>query len=58
MINTDKSLEIMEKLTRNTAQAPAEEKFRQVRAPRKGKKKVVDPRDLHDDAKERSPQKT
>ena len=30
LINVDKSLEVMEKLTRNTAQAPGEEKFRQV----------------------------
>jgi hypothetical protein len=30
LIKSDKSLEIMEKLVRNAAQAPAEEKFRTV----------------------------
>ena len=31
LIKSDKSLETLEKLTRNSAQAPAEEKFRKVR---------------------------
>ena len=31
LIRSDKSLETLEKLTRNSAQAPAEEKFRKVR---------------------------
>ena len=34
-VKDDKSLETMEKLTRNSAQAPAEEKFRRVRAVRR-----------------------